>query len=67
MATAAACQPDETALDLFAQLRARARPVSAGVRIIDAAVPEGLSAGDVVEITGASGSGKSMMLRCTGA
>ncbi|KAJ1626521.1 hypothetical protein T492DRAFT_878330 [Pavlovales sp. CCMP2436] len=60
MATYASVHPDETALDLFSSLRAR--PFSAGLRIIDTAVPGGLNAGDVVELTGASGSGKSMLL-----
>jgi hypothetical protein len=56
----AGIQPEESALELFAWRGRRA--VDCGVRIIDALAPDGLSAGDVVEICGQSGAGKSILL-----
>jgi hypothetical protein len=62
MADRASVQPDESALALFARLRRS--PIACGLRLVDAATPDGrgLAAGEIVEISGPSGSAKSAML-----
>ncbi|KAJ4460659.1 hypothetical protein PAPYR_2877 [Paratrimastix pyriformis] len=52
--------PDETALEVFTRAH-QVRPIHTGIKALDHEVPQGLD-GDVVEVVGSAGSGKTELL-----